>query len=601
MEKAVVSLVSIFGIFASSIFLSGCNEENVPTSENKGNYIVSFDKVLDIETNAINDQVVTYGSLLKQPNVVTLDDSGYVVSGWYEDKSYSLDSEWDFDLDKVTNDMTLYAKWSQVHTVSYYLPNNLNTPVYEAKIKEGLLAYECDEKIPGYKIEGYFLDKEFTKQVDFSKEVNEDMDIYIKTDMLLYFSSSSIASNFAAHSATGSGSSAGTISMDGENAKIDFGISYPAEGAPHGDPYISLEGVSINIEETQDVTFVIKNLGVSRQLAFYWTGFDSSGKAVGSENYSEQNVAYYTFPSSQQKMSTNDEWLNITFNLGKTSSNWSKIKQIGRFRLQSNATVRQGDADKNIFLVKEIMGTHDDRYDARNPLVSFMDGNEKLGSIHMTKGSIITKEDIDNAVIGNKIKGYYSNSSKTNEIAFPLVINDDTSIYLDIDSYLYFEGKDFTKFNLNPASGNNSIIGNLSYDESKAATKVNFGISTLSDPHIVIENAYINVSSIKKINMTILNTGHANQFGIYWAGFTKDGSEIKNLNENCAAWLPLTSSQMNMDESCEFTTITFDLSSNANWSQMTYLTTLRIQSCYVSSSSSDYSNVVYFRNLEGAN
>ena len=70
-------------------------------------YTVTFDK--QGKGNDIPSQEVAHGSTITAPNSPT--DTGYTFMGWYKDSAYS--SQWDFSADKVTSDMTLYAKWEK--------------------------------------------------------------------------------------------------------------------------------------------------------------------------------------------------------------------------------------------------------------------------------------------------------------------------------------------------------------------------------------------------------------------------------------------------------------------------------------------------------
>jgi uncharacterized repeat protein (TIGR02543 family) len=54
--------------------------------------------------------VVSGGALVAQPNNVT--KSGYVLAGWYKNEDYS-GIPWNFAVNTVTEDTTLYAKWEQ--------------------------------------------------------------------------------------------------------------------------------------------------------------------------------------------------------------------------------------------------------------------------------------------------------------------------------------------------------------------------------------------------------------------------------------------------------------------------------------------------------
>ncbi|MBE0700449.1 MAG: InlB B-repeat-containing protein, partial [Acholeplasmataceae bacterium] len=70
-------------------------------------YTVSF--VADGGTPEPEDQEVVDGLLATEPDGMTKD--GYTFAGWFVDDGFT--TEWDFDVDVVTDDMVLYAKWDE--------------------------------------------------------------------------------------------------------------------------------------------------------------------------------------------------------------------------------------------------------------------------------------------------------------------------------------------------------------------------------------------------------------------------------------------------------------------------------------------------------
>lgn len=59
-------------------------------------------------------RAIKAGSLLKepaQPQDLESESAGYIFAGWYKDKSFAAKQKWDFALDTVQDDITLYACW----------------------------------------------------------------------------------------------------------------------------------------------------------------------------------------------------------------------------------------------------------------------------------------------------------------------------------------------------------------------------------------------------------------------------------------------------------------------------------------------------------
>ncbi len=58
--------------------------------------------------SSVPSQTVPYGGKVTKPADPT--KTGYTFAGWYKDEAYT--TQWDFDNDVVTQDITLYAKWT---------------------------------------------------------------------------------------------------------------------------------------------------------------------------------------------------------------------------------------------------------------------------------------------------------------------------------------------------------------------------------------------------------------------------------------------------------------------------------------------------------
>ncbi len=70
-------------------------------------YTVSFESNTGSKVDTLTD--VLEGSLIEKPLDPSLDNHDFV--GWYLDQELSI--PWNFELDTVENDMTLYAKWEE--------------------------------------------------------------------------------------------------------------------------------------------------------------------------------------------------------------------------------------------------------------------------------------------------------------------------------------------------------------------------------------------------------------------------------------------------------------------------------------------------------
>ena len=81
----------------------GCTDGNQPQ---RNTYTVTFDSQ---GGSSVANQEVLGGNTIRRPE--TPERNGYFLNGWYLTSSPTVDSEWHFDTDIVTKDITLYAGW----------------------------------------------------------------------------------------------------------------------------------------------------------------------------------------------------------------------------------------------------------------------------------------------------------------------------------------------------------------------------------------------------------------------------------------------------------------------------------------------------------
>ncbi|GAB0169933.1 hypothetical protein LSPCS325_33700 [Lysinibacillus sp. CTST325] len=127
-------------------------------------------------------QTVGFNDLVKVPSTPVKD--GYQFTGWYKDAE--LKNAWGFTKDKVTADITLYAKWTKdnVSEGSYIVTFDSNGG---SKIPSQTVAHKALVKAPskptkeGHIFIGWYKNKDFTKAWDFAKDVvTEDLTLYAR-------------------------------------------------------------------------------------------------------------------------------------------------------------------------------------------------------------------------------------------------------------------------------------------------------------------------------------------------------------------------------------------------------------------------------------
>jgi uncharacterized repeat protein (TIGR02543 family) len=144
--------------------------------------------------SAVDSVIVASGSLLPLPSKPA--KSGYTFAGWYKDAE--LTNAWNFNTDTVTEDITLYAKWTegvpQNFTVSF--ESNGGSAVDSVSVEEGsLLERPVNPVKTGYSFAGWYKDAELTQEWNFALDVvAANITLYVKWLENIYYVSSNAAS-----------------------------------------------------------------------------------------------------------------------------------------------------------------------------------------------------------------------------------------------------------------------------------------------------------------------------------------------------------------------------------------------------------------------
>ena len=115
---------------------------------------------------------------------------GYILAGWYkaktdtptalgEEYTFNASDRWDFFLDRVQGDMTLYARWLPQGRVDYVdagtgdviFSKNITADSPVQELSEAVVEFRKPE---GTTLFGYYSDKECTKEYDFASYVHSE-------------------------------------------------------------------------------------------------------------------------------------------------------------------------------------------------------------------------------------------------------------------------------------------------------------------------------------------------------------------------------------------------------------------------------------------
>lgn len=363
------SAILCFGAF-------GCGTENNGNGggeEETLTYTVTFELCTDLNTTPVFPIEVEKGETVSKPNPTVRGENpnNAEVEGWYLDREYT--TKWNFYTDTVEENLTLYAKWINQYKISYYLGDNLETPMYEVLCKEGKKTEKLDWLSAGFRSDGFFTSPDYTEEFDFDQPITKQTNIYIHRSDEFYFDAQFIKRfKMEAASAGKDGSTKGEITYveDGEDsyAKVNFGYSEKA------DPHMYLEGVTLDISRSPSIKIVMKNMGSASSLKFFFVGwYNNDGKnpeyVNGRQSVGEDRA--YTYRYAEHGVPTNmteeDPWVEITIDLAdliQTNgvSTWGETVTLIRLRIDS-CYISENEKDlSNELWIKSIEGVGTTNY-----------------------------------------------------------------------------------------------------------------------------------------------------------------------------------------------------------------------------------------------
>ena len=120
--------------------------------------------------SAVVQQNVSYEGKVNQPANPTR--SGYRFDGWFKDNN-TFANAWNFANDVVTANVTIYAKWTQLFTVSFFTESGASA-VAAQTVADGEKATKppVDPTRAGYKFDGWYKDNNtFANAWNFANDV----------------------------------------------------------------------------------------------------------------------------------------------------------------------------------------------------------------------------------------------------------------------------------------------------------------------------------------------------------------------------------------------------------------------------------------------
>ncbi len=403
-KKLVVGILSCV-LVAGAATMAGCNL--LPGNGNSGDvsgssvsssvaesttWKVHFEKCTELVTNNIKDREVDKNGdgLLSEPVLEVMGDNPdeAELEGWYTESTY--EHKWNFETDKVTSDLTLYAKWSKTFKVTYHVVYDTHDTTYQApswSVKEGTCAERKDAVADGYELLGYYADENYEKEFDFATPITADTDIYVKTSDNLYFNAETMDRNFSVWSANGTQENLSKeLVEDGDESyiKVNYGTKNNNLNGVHTGAF-GASSLGILLDGSQHLEFTFKNMGNATDITIYFSVMfdDLTWATMGFADYQ------YHFTEEQRNMTAEDDWITLTLELDKITmdkgghgvSAWANAVKLGDFRIDfydwEYATNENYPTTNNIAYIKEIKGVACDEYTSPSDSVTFTDSSKE--------------------------------------------------------------------------------------------------------------------------------------------------------------------------------------------------------------------------------
>ena len=386
-KKLLMIALAVLSLSVLAIFGVSCGGTSSTTSESETasevvqeEALVVFDVNTDLPTNVIRERSIVIGRRISEPKAFINGDNpdNLQVYGWYTSKECTEDTKWDFKKNKVSGDVTLYAKWVELHEVNYVVNGKVESTI---EVFDGEFAEETAEIVKGYKYLGSFADDSYSVKFDFNKPITDDTDIHVLRSEGIYLSdheeegvlSSGKLTDYLTAGCGSYNPDDGTeegwvesyvIEETGEKCTyVNFGLN-----PVWGDGYVELS-LALDITKSQSIRLTFKNLGPSTKINCYFTAMlaiDGKYSETGSFYTANFNWPNYlggpvghplTIPS---RMSETDEWVVVDFDLYEVYKNgysiWGTSPFLGALRIDCNYKNVNSDDWSNEMLIKSIEG-----------------------------------------------------------------------------------------------------------------------------------------------------------------------------------------------------------------------------------------------------
>lgn len=444
-------------------------------------FTVRFDLCTELDTTVVLPMTVEKGSTIEKPVVYVNGENvdNWQISGWYTENTY--ETEWDFDMDEVEADITLYAKWKSdpQRTVSFFA-GDAATPTYSTKVKEGLTTAECNDRFNGYEVLGYYTAPDFKTEFDFTTTIEEDTNIYVKLSDYIYFTPKYL-NTFKTHNTTA------TLAEDGESVDVAY---------MQTDNFLYVTDLNYALNGNELIEIVYKLKDASR-VDIYWLARNAAGDPIeGLVSWSKILCNVGLAAHGAQITTDSEGWTHIVYDLShprglidkKLSAPLTDIATLNCFRIDVDGET----ADPATLTIKYVKGIKK----ADCEVEFYANGAVKKTVNVMTYDKVAQPADKD-IVTGRKVLGYYttSNFAEDSKFDFNTAITGSIKLYAKLSDYVYFDGAMLNDFTARSATKTLNDDGTLTM-KGKAGSYIymkNLGLA-MNETNTIEIKAKVNVN-----------------------------------------------------------------------------------------------------------
>ena len=347
---------------------------------------------------------VAHGSTIERPTNPT--KSGFYFVRWY--KESTLKNVFKFKeeegAEKITGDLTLYAKWTNTSYTVAFEPNN-GTPIEPQTIGEGGTATQpADPTRSGYVFKGWYTENTFKNLFSFSTAITGDLTLYAQWNQL-----HTITFN------THDGSNIDPIKVENDST-----IKKPADPTREGytfsgwykDKELKTVFDFANTKITGDITLYAK-----WTIKTYTITFNTNeGSTINPINVAHGSTVTKPTDPTREGYTFDNWYTHGTTQDNNTLFDFTSTQITGDLTLYAKWTIKTYTVTFNT------------------------DGGSSITPIeNVARGSTIEEPTDDPTKAGSLFKGWYSDKGLTKEFEFTTPINSDTTLYAKWSLILTFD------------------------------------------------------------------------------------------------------------------------------------------------------------------